>query len=584
MVDVMGIGSLMRKRLAGLWLGVLLGLVPMMAAQAATDGIARVIAAVGAVVARQADGTERPLARESAIREGDTLVTAKDARAQIRFSDGSLVFLRPETEFRVDEYRFQGQADGSERASYSLLKGGLRTITGAIGKQKQENYKVNTPVSTIGIRGTHYGLRVCAGDCADAAEGERVPDGLYGTVLEGSIANTNDAGESLFQAGQHFRVAGAGAKPEVLLAPPTVLFGEDEGTARPEAETEGKEQGSSAPRQQSSSGQESEGADYGGRQEQAAVPAPQEAAAAPAPAPAVSESFSMTETVPDLSVPTNLEVPETLPTPTQPQTQPTPAPIGSGGAIAFIMGGSDHNGAADFLYVDGGPSRTINLSTVGGIGNVPVSAEVFDGSATGSCNPCTFSSGTAILRDDGGDAVVGLNWGRWDVGYQITENGVAMDARGSFHYVYSPNITPADVLPNLAGLGSSVTFSYVGGPRPTDEAGIAGVVNGASVTADFVNQQFTAMNLNVTVGNKTYVGTLDVPTSFTAFSAIYAPGGHLNLTGACTGGACGANTPLLGEGSAAFLGPNAEGAVGGFTLSNAGKTVGVSGVGVFKRP
>ncbi|MDX1434446.1 MAG: FecR domain-containing protein, partial [Gammaproteobacteria bacterium] len=42
------------------------------------------------------------------------------------------------------------------RSFFSLLKGGLRTITGAIGKLNRKAYQIRTPVATIGIRGTEY--------------------------------------------------------------------------------------------------------------------------------------------------------------------------------------------------------------------------------------------------------------------------------------------------------------------------------------------------------------------------------------------------------------------------------------------
>ena len=54
---------------------------------------------------------------------GDTIVTG-DGRAQIRFTDGSLVSLRPNSQFRIDEYNYPGAPDGTEKGFFSLLKGG----------------------------------------------------------------------------------------------------------------------------------------------------------------------------------------------------------------------------------------------------------------------------------------------------------------------------------------------------------------------------------------------------------------------------------------------------------------------------
>lgn len=113
--------------------------------------------AVGDVQAVSSAGVARPLAKGGRINAGDT-VRVGDGRAQLRFDDGALVSLQPNTDFRIDEFQFSGQQDGKERGFFSLLKGGLRTLTGLVGKVNKGNYKVTTSVATIGIRGTEYTL------------------------------------------------------------------------------------------------------------------------------------------------------------------------------------------------------------------------------------------------------------------------------------------------------------------------------------------------------------------------------------------------------------------------------------------
>ena len=80
-------------------------------------------------------------------------MTAK-GRVQIRFADGAYVSVHPDTTLRVDEYSYAvGQADEA-RSIMSLLRGGLRTVTGLIGRRRMEAWKLETPVASIGIRGT----------------------------------------------------------------------------------------------------------------------------------------------------------------------------------------------------------------------------------------------------------------------------------------------------------------------------------------------------------------------------------------------------------------------------------------------
>ena len=142
-----------RKALCGAVLGA--ALLAATAPALAQTSVARVEFSVGQVSARDAAGVARPLLKGSRLYTGDTVLTAM-GRAQIRFSDGGYTSLQPDTEFRIDEYDFDGSESESSRGFFSLLKGGLRTITGVIGRLNKKAYKLVTPVATIGIRGTEY--------------------------------------------------------------------------------------------------------------------------------------------------------------------------------------------------------------------------------------------------------------------------------------------------------------------------------------------------------------------------------------------------------------------------------------------
>ena len=66
----------------------------------------RVILTSGPFIAIQPDSSARSLARGSEFYVADRLWTGPSTRAQIRFSDGAIMTLRPDTEFSVDEYEF----------------------------------------------------------------------------------------------------------------------------------------------------------------------------------------------------------------------------------------------------------------------------------------------------------------------------------------------------------------------------------------------------------------------------------------------------------------------------------------------
>lgn len=99
---------------------------------------------------------ERRVTKGATVNEGDTIVTGAAGSAQLKMIDGGVLALRPDTSLRFDQYRYAGKEDGSERGLLRMVRGGFRTITGAIGRLNKANYLVFTPTATIGIRGTDH--------------------------------------------------------------------------------------------------------------------------------------------------------------------------------------------------------------------------------------------------------------------------------------------------------------------------------------------------------------------------------------------------------------------------------------------
>jgi hypothetical protein len=159
---------------------------------------ARVDFAVGNVTAVAPNGQSRSLTKGAQIGEGETINT-NSGRAQLRFTDGAYVSLQPASEFRIDQYRFEGKTDGKEKGFFSLLKGGLRTITGLVGRNNKQNYQISTTVATIGIRGTEYTIQY--------------GNSIQGTVGEGEIDVCNGAGCLSVTNGESYHVQSQEIKP-----------------------------------------------------------------------------------------------------------------------------------------------------------------------------------------------------------------------------------------------------------------------------------------------------------------------------------------------------------------------------------
>lgn len=191
----------------------------------------------GKVELHEATGQVNKLTKGATLEEGDKVVTGINGRTQLRMTDGAIFDLKPNTEFLISEYKyepteFQGRkiASDDSKGFYKLVRGGFRAISGAIGKKNKKNYKVTTPVATIGIRGTDYTLVICESACS--ANGLVAPRGLYASVLEGGITLDNAGGVLNVDPGEYAYVANVGTAP-VFTASQVTASTTDEEAAEP---------------------------------------------------------------------------------------------------------------------------------------------------------------------------------------------------------------------------------------------------------------------------------------------------------------------------------------------------------------
>ena len=172
----------------------------------------------GILSVKKADGTTKILSTKSEVFEGDTLTTEDETYARIKFVDSGEVVLRPNSQLKVNTYQYDEAKPQNDNVFMSMLKGGLRAVTGLVGKRNQDKIAYQTPTATIGIRGTHWGMLFCQGDCAKVPTptGEPPANGLHVDVSSGVIAISNAAGTFTFNAGQFAYVPGANVRPELI--------------------------------------------------------------------------------------------------------------------------------------------------------------------------------------------------------------------------------------------------------------------------------------------------------------------------------------------------------------------------------
>ncbi|NJS37631.1 MAG: FecR domain-containing protein, partial [Brachymonas sp.] len=128
---------------------------------------------------RSAAGQPRAAQRGTVVSNGETIET-QNGRAQMRMVDGAFISLQNDTALRLDNYRVANAAE-PESALMSLVRGGLRTVTGLIGRSNKSNYRLQTATATVGIRGTGF-------SATSADDGTRV------RVSEGAVALCTQGG------------------------------------------------------------------------------------------------------------------------------------------------------------------------------------------------------------------------------------------------------------------------------------------------------------------------------------------------------------------------------------------------------
>jgi hypothetical protein len=206
----------------------LIGLIVMLGAAAVQTTQAAQVAGVvvqlsGPMSARSPAGAVKPLQAKSEVESGDTLVTAAGAYALVRFIDNSELALKPGTTVKIDQFSFDESRPDADRAAYTLVKGGLRSVTGLLGKRSKDKFAMKTPSATIGIRGTTFFLEYLTGKGdLDASPG--LEPGLHVHVSTGGISIVNGAGEFRYDPGQFGFIKDDKTRPVKMFTNPGMRF------------------------------------------------------------------------------------------------------------------------------------------------------------------------------------------------------------------------------------------------------------------------------------------------------------------------------------------------------------------------
>lgn len=456
---------------------------PGCVATAMADDAGSVIFAKGDVTA------ERPapvaLVKGDIISTEDIIVTGASSRAQLLMLDGAKITMRPDSRLRIDEYSYTAPASGTtvsastDKSVVSLVKGGFRTITGAIGKDDEEDYEVRTAVGVLGIRGTDYTVVFCNGDCTRVPvipASAPIADGLYLGITAGVIVFRTSTRTIELTAGEYAFIPLDDPEPQRLDEAPAVLL--DDNDFRFDA-------GSKPERGTEQSGPTGFNTAIGTRRSPDS--------SAPEQDDPDSEAGDDGRNSPDAPQQPTIGIdPNGNPIDLTPGTTPTP-----------------QRGQSTIAY-GGGPLGFAPIPLTGGGDNEPAQVPV-DASGdvlgfqttfttrTGAVEDVVFDIGTAANVGTGSDTMTMMRWGRWDGGaasVTTVSNGntTNIDLGGeNIHWIQS-----AEGAPPAMPITGSASYTLLGATAPTDNQGNVGVLGDATFQADFTSM-IVSSTLNIDI-------------------------------------------------------------------------------------
>ena len=160
-------------------------------AEFASAQVATVFDVSGAVQAIPGAGSPRALRKGDSLNQGETIVTADGASIVLRFEDGQVVALTPRSRFTISNYTYDRAAPEKSNVLLSLIEGGMRAVTGLIGKRNPASVNYKAAQATIGIRGTDISVATVGGDLAIS-----VTEGGISFTFQGKTTTVN-AGEGV---------------------------------------------------------------------------------------------------------------------------------------------------------------------------------------------------------------------------------------------------------------------------------------------------------------------------------------------------------------------------------------------------
>ena len=168
-----------------------LTLITMLFAGLALANTATVTSVTGSVQAQAGTAPARGLRVGDLVRQGDTVITGAASSAVLKFEDGQIAALTANSRMAITAYQYNPSTQ-SGNVLLSLIDGGMRAITGLIGRRTPDNVAYRAATATIGIRGTDVTIVTSQGNVIVT-----VTEGVISFAFPGKPAVTIPAGQGV---------------------------------------------------------------------------------------------------------------------------------------------------------------------------------------------------------------------------------------------------------------------------------------------------------------------------------------------------------------------------------------------------
>ena len=158
---LMNPSALAARLLRGFFMGacMLAALAHLSPSAFASQVVGEVTLTIGKSKIERSAGEAEPQ-KGSSVQEGDIIRTTDNGHVHVRFIDGARVSVRPNSVFRIHEFKFSPADPAASVVRLSLDSGEARSISGAASQAAKERFRLNTPLVAIGVKGTDFVTQV----------------------------------------------------------------------------------------------------------------------------------------------------------------------------------------------------------------------------------------------------------------------------------------------------------------------------------------------------------------------------------------------------------------------------------------